>query len=142
MTEQQFTPEYIEFILSDEAKGLQGLWEPAVGDWCWHNEHKLSLIYGTDLPASSETDIASISEEGRLHYIYLRPYLGDVTWLPTLFQLLCIIEGAGWEWERLRDGKWRLFRKDWLVATLACDDVDDDVLAAAKLAVKAVEGKG
>jgi len=123
-TDEQFSPEYIRFLQSDEAKALQGLWKPRIGDWAY-GSGVVHLRYKIDRDGSY---FATESGEST--------FLGQLHWLPTLQQLLQIIERAGWDWSRLDDGTWRIHKpgygthEEWHLP---------DMLAAAKLAVRALE---
>ena len=124
MTEQ-FSQEYIAFIR--KAKVLQTLWVPAAGDWVLltHRGKQEVNCLGTMDDSRDWVEWAKEALEYR-----------HIVWLPTLFQLTRVIEGAGWEWQRTIDGR-------WLIKT--CSDYytvsakGDDLLAAAQLAVRAVE---
>jgi len=134
--DEQFSPEYIAFMRG--AGALQALWVPGAGDrYTFLGADKAYLL---DYP--------------------LDPRLGgvddDVRWLPSLFQLLRIIEKAGWRWgaEMLTErkgpgGRYTEYRigaereedKDSLLCLDNWEE-GDLMLAAAKLAARAVEDKG
>ena len=139
MTEQ-FSQEYKAFMQSDEAKGLQALWVPAAGDWVLltHRGEGVPNCLGTMDDRKDWVDWAREALKYR-----------DVTWLPTLFQLIRVIEGAGYDWKL--QGSMR--RKGTRVYSMSAEqdgpdildylsEIDKDlVLAAAQLAVRAVEEK-
>ena len=133
MTNQQFTQEYIQFILSDKAKALQALWNLAsysVGD---------HVLVGGRLGIVADLDTRDYFADEGVRYFAIafdhpnRRALGDperevwerhsLTWLPSLFQLLRIIEGAGWRWRTVAEQ----------------DTVEQAMLTAAQLAVRAVQ---
>ena len=134
MTEQ-FSQEYIAYIL--KAKGLQDKalkeW-PSEGDWVWF-DGKAHLVRALD------------KQRARVLVGAAWYKVEDVTWLPTLFQLIRVIEGANegrthWRIFRMRDGR----RKYTMtVHTFGKHEhnanSDDLLLAAAQLAVRAVEEK-
>ena len=140
MTEQQFTPEYIAFILSDEAKALQALWEPEEGDWFVATAPYVE-VEGDDWP---EIDI-EVGEINSIHSAWRMEggeYKTAGAWLPTLRQLVALVErtdktlffnrvvnAEGKEpiWQVGFHGGWEIFDKDLL-------------LAAAQLAVRAIQG--
>ena len=116
--DEQFSREYIAFMLSDEAKVLREKWEPKEGDRF----------------AMGDSYIGLVSHSwGRI--------CTGTAWLPSLFQLIRIIESAGYTWERLTE-EWRLYRNHRLVFSLGTTYTIGDMLAAAQLAARAVEGKG
>jgi hypothetical protein len=112
----QFSPEYIAYILSDEAKGLQRLWNVQPGDWYVRpTESVPELVTGMILSWDFTACI----------------------WLPTLWQLLQIIERAGWGWIRDKQGRWTGYRPKHVAIRVSGSE---DMLAAAKLAVRAIGG--
>ena len=146
MTER-FSPEYIAFILSDEAKVLQGQWkEPVIGDW--------ALVF----PKSTLGGVTGLVVRmgvGQWRHTTLR--FGDgcegdfnhrvqLCWLPTLTDSLDMIEEAGYWWstglDYDGDDKWY---------TISAGSIEDEgyiendhkdrMLAAAKLAVRVLEEK-
>jgi len=146
MTEQMFSQEYIAYILSDEAKALQGQ-RPALsfGDRVW--------ILGDASVGIVKQVWTSSSRSIRASYDVMAPDLGgptifeglreDFAWLPTLFQLIGVIEGAGWEWSR-NPGIWQAWKPTAVHGTASewttIRDTED-MLAAAQLAVRSMEGK-
>lgn len=121
----QFSQEYISFILSDEAKALQE--KPERGQWVWcRHLGVVTLVTGVGCDGSQTT-------EGYL-------YDAETTLLPTLHDLLRVIEGVGWKWSR-KPSRWDawiptvvpLTAKEW-----AMIENTEDMLAAAKLAVRAL----
>ena len=139
MTEQ-FSQEYIAYILSDEAKVLQKLWVPAAGDWILlthRGEQEVNCLGTMD----DRKDWAEWAREA-LKY-------RDMTWLPTLFQLIGVIEGR---WPRVEMGSYLLdgVRHHWMRGLEMPPKTSvgrpivretDIMLAAAQLAVRAVEGE-
>ena len=125
-TEQQFSEEYIDYMQSDEAKALRALWVPAVGDWVadkWPHKTYVELIG----ESPCDFTVGDISEP---------PHNVESFWLPTLFQLIRVIEGAGWEWRRSGENLLGWPRKR--PSKLAVFDHKDLLLAAAQLAVRVV----
>ena len=140
MTEQQFTPEYRAYMQSDEAKRLQDAHLVELGEW-----RVLMPVFGMDHPwFVTKGDEYGLSVEGtradghKVACLYARE---RSRWLPTLFQLIGVIEGAGFRWYHRTNGTWGIHREGdadrWEM-----NDKQGDMFAAAKLAVKAVEGKG
>ena len=141
----EHSQEYIAFM--QKAKGLQALWVPAVGDFLWCNE---SGFYGLWLVVPRSDDNAPFGLAGLDHSGYfgvfgeldeLRPFAqGIAVWLPSLHQLLRVIEGAGWEWRRLA-GKFRGWpRNSTIQGPIGFDD-KDLMLGFAQLAARAVEAQ-
>ena len=148
MTEQQFSKEYIDYMQSDEAKVLQALWVPAsysVGDYVLVDS-RLGVVAALDTRDH-------FADEGVRYFAITfdcpnTRALGDpewevwerhsLTWLPTLFQLIRVIEGAGFRWYRRTNETWGIHREGdadrWEVNAYG-----DDLLAAAQLAVRAIE---
>jgi len=124
MTEQQFTPEYIEFMRGDEAKVLQQVWKPRWGDFV-HGGGMVHVRYKDDLEGTHYA-----TESGGL------AYLGYFCWLPTLYDLLRIIEEVEWEWRKTAEHLIGYPRAHPSKVEF-CDD-KDLMLAAAKLAVRAL----
>jgi len=118
--DEQFSQEYIAFM--QKAEGLQALWVPEVGDRCV--DTRWSMV--PDL-VRSRLDVASVQQEG-------------IVWLPSLFQLIRVIEGAGWEWRRLAGQFMGWPRNSTIQEPIGFDD-KDLMLGFAQLAVRAVEGK-
>ena len=104
MTEQ-FSPECIEYLLSDDV--LQRLWVPGAGDWAWNREISAMHLLRDEFD-KCETDV----------------------WLPTLYQLLQVIEGAG---KRVELILYELDRGTYY------GGLAELMMRAAKLAVKAVK---
>ena len=159
MTEQ-FSQEYIAFIR--KAEGLQALWVPEEGDWIVTEDSEL-MGHDTML----QPYITCLKEDGEGGFVTListsygrsTDYVEEIitegaapdeikkrcAWLPTLFQLIGVIEGANegrthWRIFRMRDGR----RKYTMtVHTFGKHEYsvnsDDLMLAAAQLAVRAVE---
>ena len=117
---EQFSPDYIEYMQSDEAKRLQQGREFGIGDW---------YIPRPDRP------------EPQLIKNRLDMSCRDVRWIKlfTLFQLIRVIEGAGWRWQRDMDEKWLIVKGAEYYRAEGWKD--GDMLAAAQLAVRAVEEK-
>ena len=126
---EQFSQEYIAYIL--KAEGLQ--------------EHMPIDLSGAWVAIIDDSDIAEIHNLGDRKHGGLNDLLGDNDsglrwwWLPTLFQLIRVIEGAGFRWYRRTNETWGIHREGdadrWEVNAYG-----DDLLAAAQLAVRAVEG--
>lgn len=129
----QFSQEYIDYILSDEAKALQERDGWQLGDWCYDQVTTQVLLVS--------------HSDGKM-------YASDI-WLPTLWDLVRIIEGAGWDWTvmsgwtsndegfyQLQSGKateacaHTRDSYDW--HTVESGEQSDVMLAAAKLAVRAL----
>lgn len=153
----QFSQEYTDYVLSDEAKALQEKWEPGVGDWLIFNANE----YCHRMDAGNHiATVCEVLERGAgLHWgFHVRdtsPSKGwgphrlvsakgqDACWLPTLWDLLQIIEGAGWEWSR-KPGRWDAWKPTEVPLTASSWSMvenTEDMLAAAKLAVKALKDK-
>lgn len=148
----QFSSEYVDYILSDEAKALQEKWEPRIRDVFIIRDGGGAqfLVVGTLAPEHP-------FKHWLVDYVYLSPYGPDsgelvtadarisdrTVWLPTLHDLLRIIEGAGWEWSR-NPGIWQAWRPTPVRGTAdkwATIKNTEDLLSAAKLAVRALEVK-
>ena len=136
MTEQ-FSQEYIAFMQSDEAKALQALWEPKQWDVVWDEETE---SIGTLLSVSGPIVFVNFRDtDGG----WLRNVNKEVVWLPMLFQLLGVIEGAGVHLQIIAPRRDYPGDDTWVVAgdRVGQSSFDKDLmLAAAKLAVKVVEG--
>ena len=159
MSKEQFTQEYIAYILKDEAKGLQTL-VPREGAGVWFMQRSrgvLSKRWGPwlkpDVLPSDEADYILGYEDYEDEEFMV---------LPTLFQLIAVIEGAGYVWERKvlsstigsettpsgglmlvpKRWGWCAFRIDEVRLPLRVEEEDGQtLLAAAQLAVRAVEEK-
>jgi hypothetical protein len=122
----QFSPEYIEFVR--KAKCLQDEWRPKAGDTVLAQPWEITGLEWWSAPAQQ---VGELEEDGELF------------WLPTLWDLLQIIEGAGCTWERDEE-EWTLWGPGDNTYASAAEWLDendnDDMLAAAKLAVRALEG--
>jgi len=140
--DEQFSPEYIAFMRG--AGALQALWVPKAGDWAWADEDIKAVLLVNIWPPQRKGGLATIEaavygeELGPCSYEFIE---GEITWLPSLFQLIRVIEGAGYTWERLTE-EWNLYRNRRLVFSLdtTCPTIGD-MLAAARLAVRAVEAQ-
>ena len=131
----QFTPEYIQYILSDEAKGLQELLSRS-GEGVWFIE-----CCQDDLVSGEWSKPHVLDEDNPTYILHYEDYEDmEFVIVPTLFDLISIIEGAGWRWQRDMDGKWLIVKG--AEYHRADGWKDGDMLAAAKLAERAVEGKG
>ena len=126
-TEQQFSKEYIAFMQSDEAKALQKGREFGIGDWY--------------IPRPERPEPQLIKNR-------LDMSCRDVRWIKlfTLFQLIRVIEGAGWRVSMRSPVHGVPGRDRWMVmgtppsgSARAEIHNDDLLLAAAQLAVRAVE---
>jgi hypothetical protein len=146
---KQFTPEYIQYILlSDEAKGLQELWEPDLGDHVRDVNGDLVIVVGT-AKAGGLWVLDLMDEEGTIY----DAHSSMVAWLPTLRDLLQVVEGAGYDvlyegWTE--DGERRHSftaarpaeaKPSWSEAFIDVGWETDRMLAAARLAVRAIGGK-
>lgn len=155
-TTNQFSQEYIDYILSDDAKALQEVWRRdgvSEGDDCVGtngdtsglrgivHRHRLKMTDGgmaTGFAVSENLD-------GILHWYCNKDkhIPEDWAWLPSLHDLLRIIEGAGWQWSR-SPAHWEAWRpasaaigdavKEWAII-----EDTEDMLAAARLAVRAIK---
>ena len=150
MTEQ-FSQEYIAYIRKD--KVLQKLWcsdSYTVGDQV--------LVDGRVGTVAALDTRDYFADEGVRYFAISFEYpnrraLGSpewevwerhsLTWLPALFQLIGVIEGAGWRWYKRSDGIWGIVNDEngegYRVE--GAKYRTDLMLAAAQLAVRAVEGK-
>lgn len=148
----QFSQEYIDYILSDEAKALQKKWEPQVRD-AVANVLSTPYILSVQLDNICEQTVLQ-DEDGQFSGTFDDiDELGEwvcrttyVAWLPALYDLLQIIEGAGYEWKLET-----LVRRDVVGLCYYAyiqnyetetyfDTIEHEVmLAAAKLAVKALK---
>jgi hypothetical protein len=115
----QFSSEYVEFVLRPEAKCFQDGWMPAYGDWCVQPEWSM--------------DPALVVEPDRVA-------LHETFWLATLWDLVQIIEGTGCTWERGTQGLWRLYTPFGLLSCTFFERAGQDgMLCAANLALRALE---
>jgi len=142
----EHSQEYIAFM--QKAEALQALWVPGVGDFIWCGEQG---FYGLWIIVPRSEDNSPFGLAGLDHSGFfgvfsdldeLRPFVRGIgVWLPSLHDLLRIIEGAGVRWYRRTNETWGIHREGdadrWEVNAYG-----DDMLAAAKLAARAVEGKG
>ena len=135
----QFSSEYIDYMFSDGAEVLQGKWSPKIGD-CFVATEVFEEVYSDGLLEV---------EPGMVELLHGSWSLYDQTpqevgrWLPTLWDLLRIIEGAGWEWSH-NPGIWQAWKPTPVRGTAekwASIKDTEDMLSAAKLAVKALGGK-
>ena len=128
--DEQFSQAYKDFMLSDEAKGLQPPNEWSPGDYVyWDGD--VHLVVATD-PGVDSIDLIRLYRAGNPSWRIRWERRHKWTRLPTLWQLLRIIEGAGWAPELIL---YQLSRGKY-------ESMDDLMLAAAKLAARAGEGKG
>lgn len=161
MTER-FSPEYIAFILSDEAKVLQRQWEPSIGD--------IFIIRDGDGARFLVVDSYEPKHPHKrwaIESVYLSVYGPDdgdllvhkervssaTVWLPTLTDSLDMIEEAGWRISRgsqylVQEKMWywlRAGRIGHATIEIGPNTVESGerswILAAAKLAVRVLEGK-
>ena len=143
--DEQFSQAYKDFMRSDEAQVLQkhldihfgtAILAPVMG-------HDV-IVFVTEVEhdPSAACDFYAIFEGSGTPNAFLRE---DVTVLPSLRDLLRIIEGAGYRvaFSTVYEGAKRVY---WLSAKRAesyIDEIESDLmLAAAKLAARAVGGKG
>lgn len=157
----QFSQEYIAFILSDEAKGLQGKWQElgvgsgqAVIGTNVSNWYALGLVH-RHMTLSTEGDVLSgwaVSEvlSGYLHWHCNKEkrIWENWAWLPALWDPLQIIERAGYHWERqgtallaCREVGYHADTDEIEWEVLREDIHGDLMLAAAKLAVRAITNR-
>jgi len=147
----EHSQEYIAFM--QKAEALQALWVPGVGDFIWCGEQG---FYGLWIIVPRSEDNSPFGLAGLDHSGFfgvfsdldeLRPFVRGIgVWLPSLHDLLRIIEGAGWHWEKhgpaLVAARCLGYHEDTdehEYQTIR-EDIDDDLmLAAAKLAARAVE---
>ena len=137
----EHSQEYIAFM--QKAEALQALWVPGVGDFIWCGEQG---FYGLWIIVPRSEDNSPFGLAGLDHSGFfgvfsdldeLRPFVRGIgVWLPSLFQLIRIIEGAGCSWERLPGCEWILY--DRILRERATVIEDDDMLAAAKLAAREI----
>jgi len=92
MTEH--SQEYIAFM--QKAEALQALWVPGAGDWAWADEDIKAVLLVNIWPPQRKGGLATIEaavygeEVGPCSYEFIE---GEITWLPSLFQLIRVIEG-------------------------------------------------
>ena len=154
--DEQFSQAYKDFMRSDEAKGLQALWVPGVGDFIWCGEQG---FYGLWIIVPRSEDNSPFGLAGLDHSGFfgvfsdldeLRPFVRGIgVWLPSLSQLLGIIEGAGWDWKAERyhtrvssQARYWVYAQNHALELYEDEICTDVMLAAAKVAARAVEGKG
>ena len=151
----EFTPEYRAFIFSDEAQCLQKHIDIQLGTVVYseHIDRMAAVSEVLEDPDNTNADFYATFEKYSQQSGLRRD---EVIVLPTLRQLLGVIEGAGWRWEaemlterRGPGGRYTEYRigaeheedKDSLLCLDNWEE-GDLMLAAAKLAARAVEGKG
>jgi len=152
----EYSPEYIAFM--QKAEALQALWVPGEGDWIVTEDPEL-MGHDTML----QPYITCLKEDGEGGFVTListsygrsTDYVEEIitegavpdeikkrcAWLPSLFQLIGVIEGAGWEWRRFGGLFLGWPRNSTLQGPIGFDD-KDLMLGFAQLAARAVEGKG
>lgn len=121
----RFSNDYIKFILSDEVLQRGHVW--GNGDWFVHRETKQIGLLAMD----PDDEIMFVKEEA-------------IDWLPTLSDLLGMIEGAGCKYRLGSSGGGGYIAvavKDEPKTPIYSARAEDEQLAAAKLAVRAVEEK-
>ena len=140
--DEQFSQAYKDFMRSDEAQVLQkhldihfgtAILAPVMG-------HDV-IVFVTEVEhdPSAACDFYAIFEGSGTPNAFLRE---DVTVLPSLSQLLGVIEGAGWEWRKFAGlvYGWPIDPNAKINAEYPVSFDDKDLmLAAAKLAARAVE---
>lgn len=135
----RFSPEYIKFIFSDEASVLQEQWKPRLGDWVLWGQH-LGLV--TFVPSGTFVPVTG-TKYLRVKFPNQRATSKkseDLSWLPTLSDLLDMIEEAGWDWMRSVSGEWSAWDDRTNIPKLHnVYERGDRLLAAAKLAVRVLE---
>ena len=140
--DEQFSQAYKDFILSDEAKGLQPPNEWSPGDYVyWDGD--VHLVVATD-PGVDSIDLIRLYRAGNPSWRIRWERRHKWTRLPTLWQLLRIIEGAGWEWRKFAGlvYGWPIDPNAKINAEYPVSFDDKDLmLAAAKVAARAVEAQ-
>ena len=146
MTEQ-FSQEYKAFMQSDEAKGLQALWVPSIRDVVGVVDCDTVCLYSVQANYLSE-QIGLQDEEGQFFGVFgeldeLKEWALErdyMFWLPTLFQLIRVIEGAGQRFILMSPTETNHY---WTLDIGLIEYNEQDLLlAAAQLAVRAIGGEG
>ena len=136
---EQFSQKYIDYI-----RGVKVLQDPhpvGVGEWrvfttSYKDDRPWIVTKGEEFGLIVEGMYADGSQ---VSCLYARE---RSRWLPTLWQLVQIIEGAGYHWSRWFDGSMSMLRCDAdgeEYDTVGPTQETDTMLAAAKLAAKALE---
>ena len=138
MTER-FSPAYIAFILSDEAKVLQGHL-PREGEGVWFIQRWLVEVGPSDW---SEPHV--LGEDDTSYILDYEDYEDlEYVVLPTLTDLLGMIEEAGWR-VGLDDTdvgySFCSYKVSKSVGPIVFSQEGERLLAAAKLAVRVLEGR-
>ena len=146
--DEQFTPEYVKFILSNEAQCLQKHIDIQLGTVVYseHIDRMAAVSEVLEDPDNTNADFYATFEKYSQQSGLRRD---EVIVLPSLRDLLRIIEGAEWRWKVQRSKRRDLVR--YVVSASRGDFADfefieeiesDTMLAAAKVAARAVEGTG
>jgi len=133
----QFSEAYLEYLKTDRARVLQKVL-PRQGEGVWFTERSQNLSQ-TKWMEWSEPSVLSQDEPD---YILDYEDYEDMEFLivPTFRQLIGIIKGAGYDWAKDVNGAWTGFDdRDSPPKTIRSYSATDDMLAAAHLAVKALE---
>lgn len=141
----RFSPEYIKFILSDEASVLQERWKVNIGNWfCTSDGASLWLV-----TAVFREGIEAFNTSRSFSWPYQpdefgKDELAEVQWLPSLTDLLDMIEEAGYWWSTSLDydgdDRWYTISAGSIEAGGYIEnDHEDRMAAAATLAVRVLE---
>jgi hypothetical protein len=135
MMEKQFSQEYIDYILSDEAKALQERWEPKIGDHSWYKDKGPWLVTHVSGSSAGITverievvgDFSGLYQSVAVTRAAIREHV--VAWLPTLWDLVKVVYDTGWRADEI------LYELD----RGTCANLTGMMIRAAKLAVRALE---
>ena len=144
MTEQQFTPEYIAYMQSDEAKALQDDCEIVIGSHIVADDGGVAVVTDVHCILPEPAEFVAVHMQNGMAF---GGCVDDVTWLPTLFQLIRVIEGTGYYDGSDVDRVFMITGPSEDDPTWCVGDFDgnsyyadkDLMLCAAKIAVRAVE---
>jgi len=129
--DEQFSQEYIAFM--QKAKALQALWVPGAGDWYLYLDttRSMSPELVTGMTHAVVRDLKSRAK---------------VRWLPSLCQLIRIIEGAGWDWKAERyhtrvssQARYWVYAQNHALELYEDEISIDLMLATAKVAARVLE---
>ena len=145
--DEQFTPEYVKFILSNEAQCLQKHIDIQLGTVVYseHIDRMAAVSEVLEDPDNTNADFYATFEKYSQQSGLRRD---EVIVLPSLRDLLRIIEGTEWRWKVQRSKRRDLVR--YVVSASRGDFADfefieeiesDTMLAAAKVAARAVEAQ-
>jgi len=133
----EHSQEYISFMCSDEAACLHKQWQRRgvhKGDWVWDagtEAGKVRLV----------TSVTSTESSAGVSFIidgWAKRWTAEVTWLPSLFQLIRIIEGAGGDYTLTKSGASYCLESH---AERRAIEGTDIMLKFARLAARAVEAQ-